>query len=269
MRMGAPDFGPVALIAIRTAIGAIFILPLVWARGKADSILQNIRALFIVGVIGTAIPFCLFSYTVLYVSAGYASILNATATIFTAIIAWIWVRDGLTRGAIAGLIIGFFGVIALVLDDQSNSSEIVLLPVLAGLLATFCYGLGANYTRQRLNHVHPLAIAGGSQLGAALSLLPFSIWLWPQQMPDQQAWLAVIILGIACTGVAFILYFRLIASVGVNRAISVTYLIPFFGVIWGMLFLDESLTGLMLVGGLLILSGVGLSTGVLSKRVKR
>ena len=219
-----------------------------------------------VGVVGTAIPFCLLSYSVLFVSAGYGSILNATAPIFTAIIAWLWVKDELSLSAVIGLIIGFSGVIILVFDDQGDGSGIILLPVLAGLGATFCYGLGANFTKQKLSHVHPLALACGSQLGASISLLPFTFWLWPQQLPGLQAWISVSLLGVACTGVAFILYFRLIANVGVNKAITVTYLIPLFGVVWGMIFLNESLSLLMFIGGLFILTGVGLSTGILSKK---
>ncbi|MCK4709009.1 MAG: DMT family transporter, partial [Gammaproteobacteria bacterium] len=179
MRMGAAEFGPVALIALRTGIAAVFLLPLILFSKKWRLIKENGLQLLVVGVVGTAIPFCLLSFAVLSVSAGYASIINATAPIFTAIIAWLWVKDELNISAITGLIIGFSGVIILVFDDQGNSSGITLLPVLAGLGATFCYGLGANFTKQKLSHVHPLALACGSQLGASISLLPFAIWLWP------------------------------------------------------------------------------------------
>jgi drug/metabolite transporter (DMT)-like permease len=265
MRVGAPEFGPITLIALRTAIAAIFLIPLVIMAGKIKLIQDNALLLFVVGVIGTALPFSLFSFAVLYVSAGYASILNATAPIFTALVAWIWVNERLTLSAALGLLIGFCGVVLLVLDDHSVSTEMVWIPVMACLAATLCYGIGANFARQKLGHVHPLAIAGGSQLGAALSLAPFGWWLWPDTPPGQQAWLAVIILGIASTAIAFILYFRLIANVGVTKAMTVTFLIPFFGVIWGMLFLQEMLTVFMLGGGLLILIGVGLSTDILNR----
>lgn len=266
MRMGAPEFGPVVLITLRTGIAAAFLLPFILISAKWSLIQQNSLQLLLVGIVGTAIPFSLLSYAVLSVTAGYASILNATAPIFTAIIAWLWVNDELSPGALIGLIVGFLGVVILVFDDQGSGTGISLLPVLAGLVATLCYGIGANYTKQKLGHVHPLALACGSQLGSTISLLPFAIWLWPQQLPGSQAWVAVTLLGIACTGIAYILYFRLIANVGANKAITVTYLIPFFGVVWGMIFLDESLTLLMFVGGMFILAGVGLSTGVLTKK---
>lgn len=262
MRMGAPEFGPIVLIFLRTGIAAIFLLPFVLLSRKWTFIKENALLMFTVGVVGTAVPFSLLSYAVLSVSAGYASILNATAPIFTAIIAWLWVKDELSLSAVIGLVVGFSGVAILTFDDQGSSSGVSLLPVLAGLGATFCYGIGANFTKQKLSHVHPLALACGSQLGATISLLPLSIWLWPAQIPGQQAWISVVLLGIACTAFAFILYFRLIANVGVNKAITVTYLIPFFGVIWGMIFLDETLTLFMLAGGLFILTGVALSTGI-------
>jgi len=266
MRMGAPEFGPVVLIFLRTGIAALFLLPIVLLTRKWKLIKENALLLFIVGVVGTALPFSLLSYAVLTVSAGYASILNATAPIFTAIIAWWWVRDELSFSAVMGLVVGFIGVFILAFDNQGSSSGISFLPVMAGLGATFCYGVGANFTKQKLGHVHPLALACGSQLGAAISLLPLSIWLWPSQLPGQQAWISVTFLGIACTAFAFILYFRLIANVGVNKAITVTYLIPFFGVIWGMIFLNEALTLFMLAGGLFILTGVALSTGIFNSR---
>jgi len=269
MRIGAPEFGPIALIGLRTGIAGLFLLPIVIGAKKLAQIQQNAGLLFIVGFIGTAIPFCLLSYATLYVTAGYASILNSTATIFTAIIAWLWVRERLALLALAGLLLGFVGVIVLVFDKQGNTSDIALLPVAAGLLATFCYGLAANFTKQKLAHIHPLAIAGGSQLGAAIGLIPFSIWLWPAQPPSQLAWVSVSILGVASTGIAFILYFRLIAHVGVNKTMTVTYLIPFFGVIWGFLLLNEPLTFLMFIGGSLILMGVGFSTGVFNRFLPR
>ncbi len=269
MRMGAPDFGPVALIELRTAIAALFLLPIIMLLRQFNEIRQNAGLLLIVGFVGTAVPFCLLTYATLYVSAGYASILNATAPIFTAIVAWLWIKDRLENLALLGMGFGFLGVAVMVLDDEVNSSSLRLIPVLAGLGATLCYGIGANFTKQKLGHLKPLTIAGGSQLGAALCLLPFAIFLWPEHNPDIKAWVAVSILGIACTGIAFILFFRLIANVGVHKTISVTYLIPVFGVIWGMMILDEPVTLLMLLGGILILGGVTLTTGIYQSFNKR
>lgn len=262
MRMAAPEFGPVALIELRTGIAALFLIPVVFLARQFGHIKANAGLLFMVGIIGTAIPFCLLSYATLYVSAGYASILNATAPIFTAVVAWLWIKDRLSTSALVGLVIGFLGVVVMAFDDEANTSKVRWIPVLAGMGATLCYGIGANFTKQKLSHLPPLSIACGSQLGAAISLLPFSIWLWPEYNPDAQAWVAVSILGVACTGVAFILFFRLIANVGVHKTISVTYLIPVFGIVWGKMFLSESISVVMILGGMMILTGVGLTTGL-------
>jgi len=265
MRMAVPDFGPMALVELRTGIAALFLFPIIVWQNKWLIFKDNIVKLTIVGLFSTAIPFCLLSYSTLSVSAGYASILNATTPIFTAIVAWYWVKEKLALKTLLGLIVGFIGVFILVFDKQGANTEISLLPVMAALVATFCYGVGINYTKQGLGHLSPIVIAFGSQFMAALSLLPLAIWAWPQSMPSNQSWLAVSILGIACTGIAFILFFRLIANVGSTKAASVAYLIPFFGVFWGAILLDEHLTLYMAVGGFFILLGVALSTGLLSK----
>ncbi len=263
MRIASPEFGPILLVEIRTLIAAMFLLPLVFFVDKAHLLLPNAGRLLLVGITGTAIPFSLLSYATLYVTAGYASILNATTPIFTALIAWLWANDRLSRTAMLGLVVGFIGVFVLSFDKQAGSVQISLLPILAAMAATLCYGFSANFTRQKLQHIHPMALACGSQTAAALFLMPISTGYLPQQMPGVESWVSVTILGIVCTASAFILYFRLIANVGVNKAVAVTYLIPFFGVVWGMLFLDESLSVLMVMGALLILTGVSLATGVL------
>lgn len=262
MRVATPEFGPIALIVIRTGVAAVFLLPLVLGSGQWRLSKLLPFHLLIAGVIGTAIPFTLFSYATLHVSAGYASIINSTATLFTALVAWLWLHDRFTWMQAAGMLAGILGVTLLALDRQGVEANLQLMAVLAGLLATFCYGIAANFTRVYLLDLPPLVIALGSQIGATLALLPFSLAYWPQQSPGIQAWVAAILLGIACTGVAYILYFRLIRAVGVHRTMTVTYLIPLFGVIWGMLFLDESLSHWMVMGGLLILLGVALSTSV-------
>jgi drug/metabolite transporter (DMT)-like permease len=263
MRIATPEFGPIVLIEIRTLIAALFLIPIAFLARKTHLLLPNAGRLILVGLIGTAIPFCLLSYATLYASAGYTSILNATTPIFTALIAWLWVSERLTVAAMIGLVIGFIGVIVLSFDKQPGGGEISLLPIMAAMGATLCYGFSSNYARQKLQHIHPLALACGSQISAALLLMPISLWFWPQQMPGTESWVSVTILGIACTASAFILYFRLIAKVGVNKTVAVTYLIPFFGVVWGMLFLGEVLSHLMMIGALLILTGVSLTTGVI------
>jgi drug/metabolite transporter (DMT)-like permease len=163
-----------------------------------------------------------------------------------------------------GLAIGFAGVLWLAWDKASFKPGGSGWAVVACLVATLMYGVSANYTKKRLAGVAPLAVAAGSQLAAALVLLVPGIAWWPAVTPSHTAWLAAGMLALACTGVAYVLYFRLIANIGPANAITVTFMIPVFAVLWGWLFLSEGLTLAMVAGCAVILVGTGLTTGVLS-----
>ena len=197
------------------------------------------------------------------ISAGLSAIFNAASPLFGALVAWLWLNDKLTRSRVLGLAIGFGGVIWLASDKASfrpGGSGWAIVACLAG--AAF-YGIAANFAKKRLNGVPPMAVAAGSQLSAALVLLvPAVVW-WPHTMPSHGAWIAASLLAVACTGMAYLLYFRLIAHVGPANAIAVTFLIPVFAVLWGWFFLDERITAAMVAGCAVILVGTGLTTGVL------
>jgi drug/metabolite transporter (DMT)-like permease len=135
--------------------------------------------------------------------------------------------------------------------------------IAACLLATLCYGFAANYTKRALQGVSPIAVAAGSQSAAALALALPALWAWPAQAPGGGAWAALAVLALLCTGIAYLMYFRLIARLGPSRAISVTFLIPVFGVLWGALFLGEAISGAMVAGCAVILVGTALTTGLL------
>ena len=137
---------------------------------------------------------------------------------------------------------------------------------LALLLATACYGFAANHTRRYLQGVPALVNATGTQLVSALVLLPPALWSWPERMPGLGPWLAALVLGVACSALAYVLFFRLIARVGASRAVTVTFLVPVFGTLWGALFLGEPVTASMLAGGAVVLLGTGLATGVIGGR---
>lgn len=263
MREGAPQFGPIPLMMLRTAIAALFLLPcLLWLR-QQRAVVQHWRPILIVGLTNTAIPFCLFAYTSLFLGAGFTSILNATAPMFAALIALVWLGQRLSKAAIAGLLIGFSGVFVLLTARQGPEQSVQIVPMLCALGAASLYGFAANYSKSRLQGVPSMAIASGSQIFSALVLAPLAWWSWPIVPPDNNAWIQVLILGVACTGIAYIMYFHLLDQVGVGKAITVAYLVPVFGVLWGVLFLQESVTVVMLIGAAFILFGVGLATGML------
>lgn len=130
--------------------------------------------------------------------------------------------------------------------------------------ATTCYAIAASYARRYLVGVPPLAAATGSQLGAALGLLVPMLWFWPATMPGPRAWAAIVAIAVLCTGIAYILYFRLIAHAGPSRALAVTFLAPVFALLYGTVFLHETITPWMIGCGLVIVCGTMLSTGLIS-----
>lgn len=265
MKVGAPEFGPIAFMALRTSVACAVLLPMLWLKGKPNTLLTQWRPMLTVALFNTAIPFVLFAYATLSLSAGMTSILNATTPMFGALIAFLWLKDTLSFQAMLGLIIGFIGVFLLVWSRNVSFTIDGLLPVMAVLLATFCYGLSANYTKRYFTGVDSWTMAAGSQTAATVCLIPFALMYLPNEMPSSNAWLAGLTLGVACTGFAYVIFFRLIANVGPTQAVSVTYLIPVFGVMWGMLFLDEQVTLKMLMAGLVILVGVALATGMFNR----
>jgi drug/metabolite transporter (DMT)-like permease len=153
-------------------------------------------------------------------------------------------------------------VIVLLWDKASFKASGSNLAVVAALTAALFYGIGANYSNQRLRAVGTLVVATGSQISAAVFLLPFAFWTMPSTLPTVRAWIAAAALGVLCTGIAYPLYFRLIGSLGATGAIAVTFLIPVFGMLWGWLFLNEPITGHMLAATTIILFGTALTTGL-------
>jgi len=268
MRIAGPEFGAFALVEVRVAIAAVVLVPMLYAKGQFDQLTGNWTVLGILGVHNTALPFLLLTWATLFLSAGIAGILNATAPIFAALVAWAWLGEKLTLNKAAGLAVGTVGVWLLVRDKVGPSMEDTTLAVIAALGGSFLYGIGGNFTRRYASKIKPLAVAAGSQVGAALVLLPVAILTWPDTPISTTAWAAAIVMGLFSTALAYILYFRLIANTGPTNAITVTYLIPLFAMVLGALFIDEPITVSMIVGCAVILLGTALATGLLRLPVR-
>ncbi len=264
MRVAVPAFGAIPLIAARVGIGAIFLVIVLARRGGLHHLYENAGKLTVLGAMNSAIPFCLFAYAVLTVTAGFASVLNSTTPLFGALVAFVWLRDRPAPMRIAGLVVGFAGVLVLVWGRLSLTGEGDGLAVLAGLTAALLYGIAANYTKKQLSSVDSLVIATGSLIAATAILFPLAVMYWPATQPSPTSWMSAALLGVICTGIAYILYFRLLRRVGPSKTLAVTYLIPAFGVLWGQLFLHEPITASMLVGCAVILTGTTLATGIVS-----
>jgi len=270
MRVAAPEFGPIPLIEIRVAIAAMFLLTVLAWRAGLSGLRGKAVPLIVLGAINSALPFSLFAYATLYVTAGFAAVLNASAPLFGALVAYLWFRESLTPARVVGLGVGFLGVLVLVWGKISFKGDGSGWAVVAALTASLAYGFAANYTKRHLTGHDPVVTATGSQIAATALLMPLAFLYWPASRPSLPSWLSAIApLGIACTGIAYILYFRLIAHVGPTRAIAVTYLIPLFGMIWGLVFLHEAITPSMMAGCAVILLGTALATGTLAFGARR
>jgi drug/metabolite transporter (DMT)-like permease len=267
MRLGAADFGPVALVFVRVALASVLLLPLMLARGEGAALRQHWRAVALVGLLNTALPFLLFTMAALVLTVSLMSVINATVPIWGALVAWLWLRERLGASRVLGLAVGVAGVAWLSWGKADfRPGEYGVSPALAiaaSVLATVLYGLAANISRRHLQGVPALAVAAGSQLAAAAFLLVPAVWRWPAVNPSPSAWWAALGLAMGCTALAYVLYFRLIAHVGATKAVTVTFLIPAFAMAWGWMFLAELPSGHMLVGCGVILLGTALSTGLL------
>lgn len=268
MRVGAAEFGALPTAGLRVALAALFLLPVFLVPGVWAGFRQRARAILFVGLLNSGIPFALFAYAVMHIPTGLTAILNATVPLSGAVVAWVWLKERPGASRALGLVIGFAGVSLLVIGKSGLSAlsgigqGASLLPMLACLLATLCYGVAASFTKRYLTGVHPLATATGSQIGATLGLALPTLWFWPAQPASHTAWVALAAVALLCTAVAYILFFRIIARAGPSKALTVTFLVPVFALGYGVVFLGEQITEWMLLCGLVIVSGTALSTGL-------
>jgi drug/metabolite transporter (DMT)-like permease len=263
MRLASVEFGIFATAAMRVMIASTVMLPVLIYSGHWGAFKQRAKPILFVGLLNSGIPFALFAYAVLSITTGLSSILNATVPLFGALVAWLWLKDKPSASRIVGLVVGFVGVTLLGGEGASFKPGGTGWAVLACLAATFCYALAASFTKKYLMGVPPIATATGSQLGAALGLILPALWFWPSKVPSSQAWGAVTVLAVLCTAVAYVLYFRLIETAGPSRALTVTFMIPVFALIYGALFLNEVFTPWMILCGCIVVCGTALSSGLL------
>ena len=266
MRMGAAEFGAWATAGVRVAVASAFLGPILWWHGRWPDLRRHALPILFMGLLNSALPFALYAYALQSISTGLTSILNATSPLMGALVAWLWLKDRPGGLRALGLLIGFAGVVLLSWGKLGPGADAGSWAVLACLGATFCYGLSASFTKKYLTGVHPLATATGSQFGAALVLAWPTLHYWPPAPPSTVAWGALAAVGILCTGIAYILFFRLIERAGPAKAMTVTFLIPVFALLYGAVLLGESITLQMLLGGGIVLCGVALALGLWEAR---
>ncbi len=269
IRMGAAEFGPVALAALRCSGATLFLLPILLLRGQGAALRRHWRAIALVGVANSALPFVLYGVAMLAINAGLSAIFNAATPLWAAAIGALWLHERLGTMRVLGLLIGLAGVMGLAWDKAAFTANehgvSAALAIAACLGATALYGFAACFAKKRLSGVPPMALATGSQLSAAIVLALPAWTLRPAALPSATAWIALALLAVLCTGVAYILYFRLIAHTGPTNASAVTFLLPAFAAFFGWLFLDEAITLSMVIGAVVILIGTALAMGLLPR----
>lgn len=266
VRMAVEAIGPLWLTQLRVGLAAVAMLIYARAAGFELDLARNWRAYLMLGVLNTALPWALYAWSGKYIGASYMAILNAAAPWFAAICGAIWLGEKLSWRKIAGLALGMFGVALLVGFGPIALSTELVLAVLACISATLCYALAGVYVKTRAADIAPRALTVGSLIAASVVVMPFLPSPPPVAAFTWQVTIAVLGISLVCSAAAYLIYFGLIAAIGPTRTFTVTFLIPVFGTLWGMLFLDEAVGVSMLAGGAVIVIATALVLEVGTRR---
>ena len=252
-RIVAPTLGPVLTAELRTLIGGIALALYFMFSGYNPEWRRYWRQYVLAAILSSALPFVLWAYAALSVGAGLLSVLNATSPMWGALCSAVLLRERLKGRQITGLAIGLAGVAVV---TQPDSGMALHYPsIAAALAAAFSYGLIATYIKGWAKDVPSRGWAVGTQLAAGVLLVPFIPLSPPVSAPAPLVVFSILALGLVCGAVAYLLYFRLVTDIGATGALTVTYLIPVFGVLWGALFLGETVSAWMLAGAALVILG--------------
>ena len=260
MRVAAHPFGPVALIEARVVFAAITLLLISFYLKNKLNFTSNAKHFFILGLFNSALPFLLFAYSAQFLNVSSLAILNSTAPIWGAIIAAFLTKQALTKNVTLGLLLGVIGVGVLVGWEAFKIGKDAIYPIAAALMATLSYGIATNYAKHSPK-VAAFDNAHGSMWASVIIILPILPFFPIREALAFDIVTAVVMLGVFCTGLAYLLYFRLIADIGPSSALSVTFLIPVFGIFWGHIFLDEEVGINTIFGSILVITGTMLVTG--------
>jgi len=258
MRFLSPILGPVTTTGARVLIGGLFLWALFALTGFRLGWRRNWKRFLVLGVLNSGIPFFLYSFAALHIPASLSVILNSLAPMFGAVFSALWLAERLTFRKLAGLGLGVLGVALVTSLDRLTRSPLALAGIAACVLAALCYGLAGVYIRKRALDVKPRALAGGSQLVAGALFIPLALAFPPRGEITARVGLTAVAFAVLASGVAYLLYYRLVADVGATRTLTVTLLMPAFGMLWGALFLGERITWVRVLGALVILAGTAL-----------
>lgn len=260
IRLASPVLGPNVLAALRIGMATLTLAVLMrvmrhtWPMG-------HWKELALIGLLSVALPFLLFAWAALQLPAGYSALLNSTAVVF-GMFASAWLKeDTLTVRKLLGCVCGFSGVALIVGLGPVELSLKVFLAALACVAASACYGVSTPLMKRALSRMEPLQIAAGLHAVSLLMLMPGAAWSWSGAHFTPMALMAVAIMGVVTSGIAYWMHIRILAHVSPVAAMSPTFMIPVFGVTWGHLFLGEQLSTGIFAGGALVLLASALITG--------
>lgn len=250
------------LVELRVGLAAVALSLYALASRRGLKVQGRWRSFLVLGFFNAAVPYSLISAAEIHLTASLAAILNSTTVMFTALVAAVWMGDALTARKTAGIVLGIVGVAVLVGWDPISFNGFVALSVVAMLGGSLSYALAAVYVKRAFEGVPPLTMALGQQAAGAAIVLPLAVAGFPAQAPSSVVVLCVLGLALLSTAVAYLIYFRLIENVGPTSTVTVTLLVPVFGLLFGVLLLDEPFGWGTLAGLGIILSSVVLVTGI-------
>ncbi|MRI33833.1 EamA family transporter [Endozoicomonas sp. OPT23] len=260
MRIAATVLSPAVMIEVRVGLAALFLSVVAFALKKKLPLLQHWKHFLIIGLFNSALPFLLFAWSAQTLTASMLSILNATSPIWGTLIGVVARQNSLTVKTVIGLLSGILGVALLVGLDGVVFQDKAEWAIIAALGAAFSYGIASTYARTAAS-VPAFDNAHGSMWAATLLIMPLLIFSPVNDIPGTDVITSVLLLGVVCTGMAYLIYFKLIADIGAPSALTVTFLVPVFGVAWGALILDEAIGWHMVAGTLMVIVGTALVTG--------
>lgn len=256
MKVLVPTFGIAMTSSFRLLSASLFLLLIFTFQKYKVNWKKNYFIFFVIGIGNSAIPFFLYGFAAQYIDASISVILNSTAPMFGAIFSYLIVKEKLGYKKIFGLIIGFIGVGIISSVSFGESTSEVTLSILACVTAASFYGLSGVVTKKYAMHIEAKELTAGSLLFAGVSLIPFIIVFPIREVVTIQVGLLMIFFGILCTAIAYLIYYYLIKQVGAVKALTVTYLMPVFGILWSFIFLHEKITSSVILGLLVILIGI-------------
>jgi drug/metabolite transporter (DMT)-like permease len=271
IRIASPAIGPFLTIQGRVTIAAIALLIYMLVIKQNNQFKQRWEQYLIIGALNAAIPFTLIATASLHLTASMLAIINSMTPLFTALVVWGWMKESLGVRKWLGIFVGITGVFILVGWSPIQFTADVIIAIFLSILSTVSYGFASVYAKKAFVGVPPLTIANGQQIGATFLMFPFTIFNLPESTSVITPVVALSVVSVAlfCTAIGYLLYYYLIASVGPTKTASVTFIIPFFGMIWGVVFLNEHITLGMIVGLFVILSSIFLISDIQPQKIAK